>query len=373
MLKLTCNQKDLVKAIGESQKAVSNKSTVEVLKNFYLKAFNGALEVIGYDLEIAISSVFETNIVEEGEVLINARLFSDIIKKLPQSEISLTVDGSMLSIECENSKFNLKCDSTEEFPKLPKTDDYSLIELNQDEFKRMVQETAFATSQDSTKPVLMGALVEVKEEELNFVAVDGYRLSISNNNMTTGINEECKLIIPAKALNDVKSLLGSGDETFEFGFNDRHAMFKSGNTTVISRLIDGQFIDYVKLLPTSYNTVATLNRREFLSAIERASLLSSEQNNLVKFLIRDKNISILSNTEFGDAHEEVSISLEGDALDIAFNSRYMCDALKVIDTEEIRLEFTSNVNPCIVKPVYAKPGAREYTYLLLPVRISSAN
>lgn len=371
MLKITCNQKDLVKAIGESQKAVSNKTTMEILKNFYLKAFNGTLEVIGYDLEVAISSLFKTNVVTEGEILINARLFSDIIRKLPQSEIELSVDGDILHIQCANSKFSLKCENAKDFPSLPEIDKNTSIEINQEEFKRMVQETVFATSQDATKPVLMGALIEVKEEELNFVAIDGYRLSISKNHMTTDIQGEYKVIIPGKTLNDVKSLLSSGEETFKFGFNNKYAMFVTDTTKIVGRLIEGDFIDYNRLLPTQHNSLVTLNRSEFLASIERASLLSSEKNNLVKFLIRDNTLSITSNTDIGNAHEEINISLEGDYLDIAFNSRYMCEALKVIDTEEITLEFTSNVNPCIIKPVHARQSAREYTYLILPVRISS--
>lgn len=373
MLKLTCTQKELVKAIGESQKAVSSKTTVEVLRSFYLKAVNNTLTISGYDLELSISSTIDANVIEEGEVLIDARLFGDIIKKLPQAEISLSVNNSILTIEYgANSKFDLKCDGVEDYPALSKSEDYSFVELNQEEFKRMVQEVTFATSQDATKPVLMGVLVEFKEEQINLVGVDGYRLSTSNNNISTGIEGEHRVIIPAKALNNVKSLLSSGEKTFKLGFNDKYAIFMSERTTIISRLISGQFIDYERLIPKTHNTIVTTNKKMLLDAIERASLISSDKNNLVKLAIRDNTMEITSaNSELGNVVENVDISLTGDYLDIGFNSRYMCDALKVIDTEEITLELTSNVNPCLIKPVYAKPGARKYTYLLLPVRIAS--
>lgn len=370
MFKVICNQKDLVKAIGESQKAVSNKSTMEVLKNFYLKAFNGSLEIIGYDLEVAISSIFETTIEQEGEILINAKLFSDIIRKLPQSQIELSVEDKELTIKCNSSIFNIKCEESSAFPDLPESLDNSLIEINQEMLKKMIKETIFATSQDITKPVLMGVLIEFEDTLINFVAIDGYRLAVSTNSLSGGITNT-KIIVPAKTLNDVSSLLNSTNNIVKVGFNEKHIMFISENTKIIGRLIGGEFIEYKKLLPKQYNSLVTLKTSDFLSAIERASILSSGKDNLVKFVIRDNFINIVSNADNGNALETVDISLSGDYLDIAFNSRYICEALKVIDTEEITLEFTTNINPCIIKPIYKEEVTKNYTYLILPVRVSS--
>lgn len=371
MLKIVCNQKDLSKAIGECQRAVSNKTTMDILKNFYIQAFNNCLKITGYDLEISIESMFETNVIEEGEALINANLFGTIIKKLPQSDIEISVDGDVLTLKCESSRFQLKCESAVEYPTIPTATNENLVEINQGLFKQMVQETIFATSQDQTKPVLTGELLEIRDNTISLVAIDGYRLSVSANTLS-GTLEDCSMVIPSKTLQDISSLLNSNNDNFKFGYNEKHAMFIIGNTTIVSRLIDGNFIEYKKLLPKEHNSLVTTNRKELLGCIERASLiLSSEKNSLVKLEIRDNNLSIISNSEAGDCNEQLDISLSGDYLDIAFNSRYLTEALKVIDTEEITLEFTSNVNPCIIKPVYKDSNNKEYTYLLLPVRISS--
>lgn len=371
MLKVICNQKDLVKAIGESQKAVSNKTTMDILKNFYIQAFNGSLKITGYDLEISIESMFDTNVIEEGEALINAKLFGDIIKKLPQSDIELSVDGDILTLICGKSKFQLKCENAVDYPKLPTANKNNLVEINQGLFKQMIHETVFATSQDQTKPVLTGELLEIKDSAISLVAIDGYRLSVSTNKVSNSI-EDSAIVIPSKTLQDVSSLLTSNNDTFKFGFNEKHAMFIVGNTTVVSRLIDGNFIEYKKLLPKEHNTLITANRKELLTCIERASLLTaSERNSLVKLEIRDNILNIMSNTDKGNCNEQMNISLSGDYLDIAFNSRYLAEALKVIETEEVTLEFTNNVNPCIIKPVSKDLEIKEYTYLILPVRISS--
>lgn len=371
MLKVICNQKDLAKAIGESQKAVSNKTTMDILKSFYIQAFNNSLKITGYDLEISIESMFDTNVIEEGETLINAKLFGEIIKKLPQCEIELSMKDDILTIICQNSKFELKCENAVDYPKIPTASNDNLIEINQGIFKQMINETVFATSQDQTKPVLTGELLEINNDTVSLVAIDGYRLSVSTNKLSNSAGDS-KIVIPSKTLQGIASLLNSNEETFKFGFNEKHAMFIIGNTTIISRLLDGSFIEYKKLLPKEHNSLVTANRKELLSCIERASLLiASERNSLVKFEIRDNVLHIISNADYGNCNEEMSISLSGDYLDIAFNSRYLVEALKVIDTEEITLEFTTNVNPCIIKPVSKNMDIKDYTYLILPVRMSS--
>lgn len=373
MLKVICNQKNLIKAIAESQKAVSNKTTMDILKNFYIQAFkDGSMKITGYDLEISIESILEANVLEEGEVLINAKLFGDIVRKLPQSDIELSVQDDTLCISCGSSKFNLKYEDVRGYPKLPLIQDCSFVEVNQELFKQMVTETIFATSQDATKPVLMGELLEVKNNQLNIVAIDGYRLAVSTTNKLENDMPDSKLIIPAKALQSISSLLNSNVKSFKFGFSDKYVMFSIDDTVIKSRLLEGVFVEYQRLLPNNYNTLVVANRKELLNCIERASLLiANERNSLVKFVIRDNTLSVIANADYGNCNEEMNVTTEGDYLDIAFNSRYLMEALKVIDTEDIRLEFTSNVNPCIIKPVHSKTTDKDYTYLVLPVRIAS--
>ena len=230
----------------------------------------------------------------------------------------------------------------------------------------MIKQTVFAISDNKIKPILMGELLEIVDGNISLVAIDGYRLAVRSATVDN-VSNNAKAIIPGKALTDVNSLL-STEEDIQLGFDDKNAIFIIEDTKIITRLLEGDFIDYKKLLPREYNSKVKLNTKELLNSIERASLLSqSEKNNLIKLSIRDNSMAITSNTDRGNVYEEVSLELEGDYLDIAFNSRYFIEGLKNIDSEEIFIEFTTNVNPCIIKPA----DEVKYTYLLLPVRISS--
>ncbi|EQK49595.1 MULTISPECIES: DNA polymerase III subunit beta [Paraclostridium] len=367
-MKIICNQKILAHKISIVQKAINGKTTLELLKGILLTAKEGTLNLTGYDLEIGIDTHIQAEIVEEGEIVINARLFGDIIRKLPDTFVEIETDSdNNVYINCLNSRFKIKGDSAVEYPRLPDVNENDLYNIPQDLLKNMIKQTVFAISQDQTKPILMGELLEIVGGNISLVAIDGYRLAVRSSEIDN-MSNNTKVIIPGKTLHDVNGLLSSEDDAIQLGFDEKNAIFIINETKIITRLLDGEFIDYKKLLPREYGVRAKVNTKELLNSIERASLLSqSEKNNLIKLSIRDNSIAITSNTEKGNVYEEVSIELEGDYLDIAFNSRYFLDALKVIDSEEIFIEFTTNVNPCIIKPV----DGTKYTYLLLPVRISS--
>lgn len=367
-MKIICNQKLLANKIGIAQKAINGKTTLELLKGLLLSAKDEQLKLTGYDLEIGIETYTQAEVIEEGEIVVNARLFGDIIRKLPDSFVEIeTDDENNVYINCVNSRFKIKGDSAKEYPKLPEVNDEDLYNIPQDILKNMIKQTVFAISQDQTKPILMGELLEISNGNVSLVAIDGYRLAVRSCKVNNIINN-AKVIIPGKALIDVNSLLSSEDEDIKLGFDDKNAIFMINDTKIITRLLEGDFIDYKKLLPREHNSKIKLNTKDLLNSIERASLLSqSEKNNLIKLSIRDSVMVITSNTDKGNVYEEVSLELEGDYLDIAFNSRYFLEGLKNIDSEEIFIEFTTNINPCIIRPV----DEVEYIYLLLPVRISS--
>ena len=367
-MKIICNQKILSHKIGIVQKAINGKTTLELLKGILLTAKEDRINLTGYDLEIGIDTYAQAEVIEEGEIVINARLFGDIIRKLPDTFVEIETDSdNNVYINCLNSRFKIKGDSAVEYPKLPDVNKNELYDIPQDLLKNMIKQTVFAISQDQTKPILMGELLEIGNGNISLVAIDGYRLAVRASELS-GVEEDVKVIIPGKTLHDVNGLLASEGDFIKIGFDEKNAIFIINETKIITRLLEGEFIDYKKLLPREYGVRAKVNTKELLNSIERASLLSqSEKNNLIKLSIRDNSMAITSNTEKGNVYEEVSIELEGDYLDIAFNSRYFLEALKVIDSEEIFIEFTTNVNPCIIKPV----DGTKYTYLLLPVRISS--
>lgn len=367
-MKIICNQKVLAHKIGIVQKAINGKTTLELLKGILLTAKNETVTLTGYDLEIGIDTYAQAEVIEEGEIVINARLFGDIIRKLPDTFVEIETDSdNNVYINCLNSRFKIKGDSATEYPRLPEVNKNELYDIPQDLLKNMIKQTVFAISQDQTKPILMGELLEIVNGNISLVAIDGYRLAVRASSIEN-VTDDIKVIIPGKTLHDVNGLLSSEDDSIKIGFDEKNAIFIINETKIITRLLEGEFIDYKKLLPREYGVRAKVNTKELLNSIERASLLSqSEKNNLIKLSIRDNSMAITSNTERGNVYEEVGIELEGDYLDIAFNSRYFLDALKVIDSEEIFIEFTTNVNPCIIKPT----DGTKYTYLLLPVRISS--
>lgn len=366
-MKIICNQKLLAHKIGIAQKAINSKTTLDLLKGILLSAKDNQLTLTGYDLEIGIETHTQAEVIKNGEIVINARLFGDIIRKLPDSFVEIETDlDNNVYINCVNSRFKIKGDSAKEFPRLPEVNKNDLYSIPQDLLKNMIKQTVFAISQDQTKPVLMGELLEIVDGNISLVAIDGYRLAVKSCTVNN-IVKNTKVIIPGKTLNDVNSLLSSEEEV-KVGFDEKNAIFIIQDTKIITRLLEGDFIDYKKLLPREHNSKVKLNTKDLLNSIERASLLSqSEKNNLIKLSIRDNVMAITSNTDKGNVYEEVSLELEGDYLDIAFNSRYFLEGLKNIDSEEIFIEFTTNINPCIIKPA----DGIKYTYLLLPVRISS--
>ncbi len=366
-MRFLCHQKTLLNSINIVQKALSSKTTLPILKGIYIEVFDNYLKLMATDLEIGIENIIEVNCLEEGALVVDARLFSDIIRKLPDAEIEISLqENNQVYIKCENSQFNIFSYDAEDFPELPLIEEENLYEIPQDLFKDMIRQTIFATSLDESRPVLTGALIEIEENNINMVALDGYRLALRKGKIDPIIDN--KIIIPAKTLNEMNRIIPDDDNNIKMTITKNHVLFIMDNVKVISRLLEGEFINYKQILPREYKTKVKVNTKSLLDSIERAALVAREgKNNLIKFDIRDNKITITSNSELGKVHEEVYIDLEGSDIEIAFNSKYFVDALRIVDEEEIYLEFTTNLSPGILKPV----SNDNYIYLILPVRLSS--
>ncbi|ABW17572.1 DNA polymerase III subunit beta [Alkaliphilus oremlandii] len=367
-MKFFCNQKALMHSISIVQKAVSSKSTLPIIKGIYLEAYEDHLRLVGTDMEIGIDHVMEANIIEEGSIVVDARLFSEIIRRLPDYEVEVSLqENNQLLIKCAATEFNILSYNASEFPELPEIEEDQIHEISQDLFKNMIRQTVFATAQDETRPILTGVLMEIEDDILSMVALDGYRVALRKGKLNAHLNN--RVVIPGKTLNEVNRIMtGEEDENIKISLTNNHALFTVGNTKLISRLLEGEFMNYNQIIPKEFKSRVKVNTRSLLDSIERASLLGKEgRNNLVKFSITDYKMVINSNSELGNVHEEILIELEGDDLQIAFNSKYFIDALKVIDDESVYLEFTTNLSPGIIKPI-----TNDNTiYLVLPVRLSS--
>lgn len=367
-MKFICSQSDLANAINTVQKAVSTKSTHPILKGILIEAHDRQIKLTGNDLNVGIECFFEANVTEAGSIVVSSRLFGEIIRKLPDSEIRIAVDESnQVHIECEKSKFNLVGQASAEFPELPELGNTEVCDLDCDLFKNMIRQTLFATSQDESRPILTGCLIEIDNGAMTMVAIDGYRLALRNatvNKSATG-----KAVIPGKTLSEVGKIISgmTEEDQIRLAFTDKHILFEVGPVRIISRLLEGEFIKYAQIIPKDNKSRVVVNTNDILNSIERASLLAREsKNSSIKLSIGQNVMSISSNVEAGSAVEEVEIKLDGPELEIGFNPKYLVDALKVMDSDELHMEFSTSVSPCIMKP----NDQESYTYLVLPVRMS---
>lgn len=365
-MKFICEKSKLQEAISICQKAITGKSTMSILQGILLIAQNNTITLIGSDIDLSIETKVEADIIETGRIVVDSKLFGDIIRKLPNSNVEInTTDNNTINIKCEKSNATLFHMDAENYPEIPEVNENNMCYLSQGLLKNMIKGTIFAVAQDETRPILTGVLFQINKNKLNLVTLDGYRLALRSEDIDKENNISC--VIPGKTLNEVSKILEDDETKVKISFTSNHILFNLGKTKVISRLLEGDFIKYESIIPDEYNLKVTAKRDELLSCIERASLVGKDGNtNLVKIDIKDDNMIITSNSQLGKVREELNIILQGDSLQIAFNARYLIDVLKIIDEEEICMELSSSVSPCIIK----NTDNNKCTYLILPVRIS---
>lgn len=364
-MKFICDKVKIQDAISIVQKAITGKSPMPILEGVFITAKDNMLTLIASDIDLSIQTRIDARVIEEGSVVIDAKIFGDIIRKLPNSEISIeTKESSIISIHCQKSDFDLVHMNSADFPNIPAIQEDMIFSIPQGTLKNMIKGTSFAVAQEETRPILTGVLFEIKENTLNLVALDGYRLALRNELIDT--ENTIKAVIPGKTLNEVSKILEDSEEIVNITFTNNHILFSLGRTKVISRLLEGEFLPYESIIPQEYKLRVITNRGSLLSCIERASLMAKEGNtNLIKFDIQPNNIIITSNSQLGKVKEEVDCILQGETLQIAFNSKYLIDVLKIMDDEEITMELTSSISPCIIR----NKNTQNCQYLVLPVRL----
>lgn len=363
-MKFLCEKSILQEAISTAQKAVTGKSTMNILEGILLIAKNNELTLIGSDIDLSIETKIAADIIEEGSIVVDSKLFGELIKKLPNAEVQVeTIENTALEVICQKSKAVLKYMNSEDFPSLPKINENMIFNISQKLLKNMIRGTIFATAQDEIRPILTGVKFEIKDRKLNLVALDGLRLALRGEQVDN--DSTISSVIPGKTLSEISKILEDSEDAVNITFTPNHILFNLGSTKVISRLLEGEFINYNSIIPDEYNLKVTVKRNEFLDCIERASLMAKEGNtNLVKLNIQDDQIVITSDSQLGKAREELNALMQGEPLKIAFNARFLIDVFKIMDEDEIVLELTSSVSPCVVK----NKDKNNCTYLVLPVR-----
>lgn len=358
------SQKDLLKHINIAQKAISSRTTVQILEGILFIAKNNQLKLISTDLELSIETTADCVVEEEGEIVINSNIIGNIVRKLPNSMVNINIKNEKINIKCENSEFNLMGQDALDYPQLPEKNGEDEIKIDAETMKQAIRQTVFAASLDETRPALTGVLFRLEENSLDFVALDGFRISLRKlkNNSNASINE----IIPARALTELQKIIEEEDILVQFV--PGNVIFHLDSTIVYSRLLEGKFINYKDIMEADSTTTVVLNRMDFQNSLERASLLAREEKaNLVKLNIEDQMLYISSNSDIGSVNEEIHSKKEGEDLEIAFNAKYLLEGLKAMESEECELLLTGSLNPCIFHPV---SDSEDYTYLVLPVRLA---
>ena len=369
-MKFTCYKETIIKAINSVVKGVASKTTMPILEGILIQTNDNEIKLTTYDLEIGIEYIMECDVKEQGSTVVNAIMFSEIIRKLPDTEIEITLnDKNLLEIECEGSHYKLATMNPEEFPELPKIEIENSIEIEQNALKNMIRKTIFAVSTEESRPIFTGCLFETENNKLNVVAVDGFRLALRSIFLKTKTND-FNAVIPGKTLNEVNKILSDSFEPIKIGVAKNQALFEMDNCKIVTRIIDGEFLNYKNVIPSNWETRIRVNKNNFQDCFERISLISSssiekEKKYPVKVNVDIGKVTISCTNQTGDAKEEMFVATEGKNLEAGFNPKYFLDSLKSIDDEEVYVEFGTSISPCLIKSV----ENNDYVYMILPIRL----
>ena len=366
-MKIKCSKENLVETLSVVQRAVSTKSNLAALEGVLLKAENNALTLCGYNMEYGITTSIEANIEKEGNVVLSAKLFTEIVRKLPSDEISINVSDTLnTSIQSGNCDFSLTGINASEFPNIPDIKDPETVELPLETIKSMIRQTIFAVSDDDSKPIYMGTLFDIKDGEITLVSVDGYRLALRKEKIKQDV--EMNFVVPGKALSEVLRLLPDGEEkNLKIFYSLHHIKFEIDGYQIISRLLEGEFLDYKASIPDTFKTTVNINTRVFTDSIERVSLMIMDRlKSSVHCIISENRIRLLCQTTIGKAADEIDdVKTEGEDIEIGFNSKYMIDALKNTETDEVIIKMDTPISPIKIVP---KTGDN-FLFLVLPVKL----
>lgn len=368
-MKITCSKSELLSSVNIVMKAVSNKTTLPILECILMES-NDAIKLTATDMELGIETYVNGTILEPGKIAIDAKLFFEIIRKLPDSEVTIeTNENYQAVIKCEKSKFTISGKSGDDFSLLPEVERNQKVHLSQFTVKEFIRQTIFSTVENESTKLMSGELFEIEGNHLKVVSLDGHRISIRNVELKESY-DLIKVVVPGKTLNDVSKILPGGvEDDVDIYFTDKHILFEFDDTKVVSRLLEGEYYKINQMLTNDYETKININKKEFLDCIDRASLLIKESDRKpIIIYISNNEMTLKIDSAIGSMNEELEIHKEGKDLIIGFNPKLLMDALRVIDDEEVQVYFMNQKAPC-----YIKDNDETYRYVVLPVNISTTN
>lgn len=367
-MKLICGKETLLHYINIVNKAVTAKSTMQILECILLSVDEKGFTMTANNLEIGIQTApIDAQILETGEVAIEARIFQDIVRRLNGENVTLESDARhSITITDGSSCFTIMGQNGEDFPTLPEVQQNEAFTLGQNELRNLIRQTIFSIAQESAKQVLMGEYFEMKADALQVVSIDGYRISFRKSPVSHAFQEK-SVIVPGKTLNELMKILSQEEEDkVHLYFTNKHVLFDLGMATMVSRLIEGEFISYENNFTNDFTTKIIIETQALIQALERASLVSRDNRKTpVKLEMRPNQLILTAKSDMGSAYEEVPDETEGDEMQIAFNPRYLIEALRAIEDEKVAIRFTGSLSPCIIAPLEGDA----YQYLILPLRI----
>ncbi len=376
-MKLVIDKNELAAAIQIVVRAVPSKTTMPILECILIDASSDQIKLIANDMELGIETVVKGTIEERGIVAIDAGIFSNLVRKLPDSDVHITTNVDHVSIVCENARFNILGRDGSDFAYLPEIERREGITLSQLSLRDMITKTIFSISSNESNKMMTGELLEIHGDTLRVVALDGHRISIRKIELPE-VYPDRKVIIPGKTLNEINKILtGSADKQVQIFFTDKHVLFEIDESLVVSRLIEGDYFRIDQMLSTDYETRIRINRQEFLSCIDRATLLVKEDDKKpIILMIRDENMELRINTTLGSMNEVIDIEKSGSDLNIGFNPKFLIDALRAISDEEVTIYLLSQKAPCFIRNDVEEKREdssekQEYCYLILPVNFIS--
>jgi DNA polymerase III subunit beta len=379
-MEFKCSKESLYEGVQNVERIVATRSTLPIIGNILLEAGKSKLQISANNLEIGMEVDIKATVDEEGSILVPAKIFSGIVSKLPDTEISVkTVDKGIVKIAYKQSNFNINGLSPDEFPALPKIKEGKSFNIDSKVMSEMIEQTVFSVSMSEDKYVLSGVLMEFGKSSvsgdisnLRLVSTDGYRLSKRGNKIASSISIDSSVIVPAKALSEVGRIIQAdqGGE-IEVTLGADHISFKFKDVFIVSRLIQGQFPDYKQVIPKASEIKVGMNTKTFLSSIERAAVIASSSANILKLEVKSGKLYVVASApDVGSVNEVIEAEIKGgEKAQVAFNARLIIDALKVIKDEKIVLELSGPLSPGVLRPV----GGEDYTYIIMPIRVAETS
>jgi len=366
-MKISCEKYILQAACSITSRAAASKSPIPALEGLLIEAA-GDVRISGYDLKKGIYTKIAADVAQAGSIVVGAKFFGEMIRRLPDGIITISTDSNnSVNVKCGKSEFNFMGISAEDYPEIPTVDGLNNIELPQKILKSMINQTIFAVADNDIRPIYTGTLFEIENDELTLVSVDGYRLAKRCEKIENGQMENCSFVVPGSALSDIERICNDEDDSVKISVGNKHISFSIGETVIVSRRLEGEFLNYKRSIPENFKIKVQVDRSEFMSSIDRVALIISEKNSSpVRMTFKDNVIDCLCITPIGKAEDVCSCEGSGEGLEIGFNDRYVMDALKAAGKDKLNICLNTASSPCIIT---AADGSENFTYMILPVRL----